>query len=64
LIFPIPAITAKLNPTKIVKILKIDHQLSISPENTNFWPKSTNAVSGHKTTKKLAKSKLNTAKYV
>jgi len=64
LIFHIPAITAKLNATKTVKIPKTDHQLNISPENTNFCPKRTKAISGHRTTKKLAKNILKILKYV
>ncbi|HCY21262.1 TPA: hypothetical protein DIC40_05450 [Patescibacteria group bacterium] len=62
MIFPIPAITAKLNQTKVVNIVKIDHQLNISPEKTNFSPNKTSADSGHKTIKNIASSTLKTVK--
>jgi hypothetical protein len=64
LIFHIQANTEKLNQTNMVNTVKIAHQDSSVHENTNFCPKSINAISGHTAIINTANKKEKTKKYV
>jgi hypothetical protein len=62
LIFPNPAKTEKLNPTKMFTIVNIAPKLSISQDKINFSPKSIKAISGHNITNNIAKKNENSKK--